>query len=216
MLGPALATALPACSFAAESAALTAYDDWQLTLVDTRYRLPADYVPPDLVSLQEAGFNDERLIRSLVIPDLKALRQAAERAGQPLEIQSAYRSHAYQVQTFQYWVNLEGESAALSSSARAGHSEHQLGTALDFRSAGGAAPWDLEDWAQTPAGSWLQANAAEFGFIQSYPAGKTHLTCYIYESWHYRYVGPETARAVQDSGLTLREWLWRQQPGVSR
>lgn len=216
LLSPAMAQALPDCSYADDPTPLSAYDSWPYTLVDTAWRLPADYTPPDLVSLTEAGFNDDRLVRSLVIPDLAALREAAAAAGNPLEIQSAYRSYDYQVQTFQYWVDLEGETAALASSARAGHSEHQLGTALDFRSENGAAPWDLHDWAESTAGSWLQANAADYGFVMSYPAGKTAETCYIYEPWHYRYVGREVAQLVKDSGLTLREWLWLQQPGSSR
>jgi D-alanyl-D-alanine carboxypeptidase len=94
------------------------------------------------------------------------------------------------------------------SSARAGHSEHQLGTALDFRSARGPDPWDLEDWGATPEGRWLAENAHRFGFVMSYPAGQESVTCYIYEPWHYRYVGREVAQEVMASGLTLREWLW--------
>lgn len=208
-----MAQALPDCSYSDELTPLDAYSDWPYTLVDTTWRLPADYAPHDLVSLTEAGFNDDRLIRAFVIPELAELRNAAITAGNPLEIQSAYRSYAYQQQTFQYWVDLEGEAAALASSARAGHSEHQLGTVLDFRSENGAAPWDLPDWAETPAGAWLKDNAVDYGFIMSYPPGQTAVTCYIYESWHYRYVGREVARLVHDSGLTLREWLWLQQPG---
>lgn len=42
----------------------------------------------------------------------------------------------------------------------------------------------------------------------SYPSGKEAQTCYVYEPWHYRYVGREVAAEVQASGLTLREWLW--------
>ena len=45
----------------------------------------------------------------------------------------------------------------------------------------------------------------------SYPKGKTTLTCYMYEPWHYRYVGRDVAAKVRASGLTLREYLWRQQ-----
>jgi D-alanyl-D-alanine carboxypeptidase len=42
----------------------------------------------------------------------------------------------------------------------------------------------------------------------SYPVGQESVTCYIYEPWHYRYVGREVAQEVVASGLTLREWLW--------
>lgn len=202
---------LPLCKYGGEPAQRDDFADWPFTLVDTTFRLPTTYEPPDLVSLREAGFVDDRLIRALLVPDLRALNEAASAAGHPLEVQSAWRSWEYQEQTFQYWVGLQGREEALESSARAGHSEHQLGTVLDFRSAGGPAPWDVADWAATPAGAWLRDNAADYGFVMSYPPQSSHLTCYIYEPWHYRYVGVENARQVRDAGITLREWLWQQQ-----
>lgn len=210
-LAQAAAPQLPECEYADEPALRSAYEDWNLTLVDTARRLPATYVPPDLVPLTGAGFPDERLVRSVMLEDLRALREAAESAGIHLAIQSAYRSYAYQENTFAYWVELDGYEAALASSARPGHSEHQLGTVLDFRSAGGPAAWDLADWAETPEGAWMRDNAWQYGFVMSYPAGKRELTCYIYEPWHYRYLGKETARDVTESGLTLREWLFFEQ-----
>jgi D-alanyl-D-alanine carboxypeptidase len=54
-------------------------------------------------------------------------------------------------------------------------------------------------------------NAWKYGFVQSYPKGKTDVTCYAYEPWHYRYLGPALARAIHDSRLTVREYLWEQQ-----
>ena len=203
---------LPECGYEDRPASLTSYDDWPDTLLDTLYALPEDYAPSDLESVTSLGVGTDALqLRSLVMPDLKALLRAAEAAGMGLEVQSAYRSYGYQKQTFDYWTAQDGYDAALKSSARPGHSEHQLGTALDFRSADGPPAWDLDDWATTPEGAWLQEHAAEFGFVMSYPKGKEALTCYIYEPWHYRYVGREEAAAVAASGLTLREWLWEHQ-----
>ena len=49
----------------------------------------------------------------------------------------------------------------------------------------------------------------------SYPKGKTAVTCYTYEPWHFRYVGRAVASKVHASGLTLREYLWRQQNGAA-
>jgi D-alanyl-D-alanine carboxypeptidase len=187
------------------------YDDWPITLLDTIYMLPESYVPPDLVLASEAGLSADYKLRSIVIKPLKNLLQDAKAAGHALEIQSAYRSFSYQKTTFEYWVEKEGQEAALKSSARPGHSEHQLGTSVDFREVGGKAPWDLEDFAQTPGGAWLAQHAWEYGFIMSYPKGKENLSCYMYEPWHYRYVGIDVARAVRESTLTLREWLWQNQ-----
>ena len=89
---------------------------------------------------------------------------------------------------------VSGYAAALKSSARAGHSEHQLGTTVDFRSYGGSAPWYYADWGRSKAGAWLKSNAWKYGFVMSYPKGKTTLTCYAYEPWHYRYVGRADGR----------------------
>ena len=106
---------------------------------------------------------------------------------------------------------MHGYAVALKESARAGHSEHQLGTTLDFKSYGGRAPWDYTDWGTTTAGKWLKANAWKYGFVMSYPKCKTTVTCYTYEPWHYRYVGRTQAAALRASQLTLREFLWNQQ-----
>lgn len=188
-----------------------AYTDWPITLLDTIYKLPETYAPTDLVPLSEAGLESDLLVRAFITSDLRALVQAAEAAGYPLAVQSAYRSYSYQTGTFDYWVTQRGREEALRVSARAGHSEHQLGTTLDFRSADGPPAWDLEDWGATPAGAWLAEHAPRYGFVMSYPKGSEETVCYSYEPWHYRYVGREVAQAVQESGLTLREWLWEQQ-----
>lgn len=213
-LGSASAAPPPACAYEDRPTARSGYGDWPYTLLDTLYRLPESYAPDDLVPLSEAGVGTaEMAVRSLVMPDLRALLAEAEAAGMGLEVQSTYRSYGYQVTTFDSWVAQDGLEAALKTSARPGHSEHQLGTALDFRSADGPPAWELADWRDTPEGAWLAENALRFGFVMSYPEGKESVTCYSYEPWHYRYVGREVAAEVQKSGLTLREWLWERQQG---
>jgi LAS superfamily LD-carboxypeptidase LdcB len=145
------------------------------------------------------------LVRGIIYPDLVALRTAARAAGHSLVIVSAYRSFTQQELTFNYWVGVGGYDQALRTSARPGHSEHQLGTTLDFGD-GSAAPWEYADWARTPTGAWLAQHAAEFGFVMTYPPGKSVVTCYDYEPWHYRWVGRPVASAVTGSGRTLREF----------
>ncbi len=203
-------TPLPACRYDDLPTAHQELDDWQRTLLDTIYMLPESYQPDDLASVKEAGLESDHTLRALLMDDLAQLLEDAAAAGHPLELQSAFRSYDYQAKTFDYWVAQQGLHAARRSSARPGHSEHQLGTAADFRSKGGKAPWDYGDWAETPAGAWLAANAHRYGFVMSYPEGKESVTCYIYEPWHYRYLGREAAAEVKESGLTLREWLWEE------
>ena len=183
-------------------------------MLDTRYRVTRSYAPGDLRSTTNAGLNGSLRVRGFVITDLRAMATAARRAGRPSGGPvGVSKLHDAEVSTFAYWVPGLRLSAALRSSARAGHSEHQLGTTLDFRSYGGSAPWNYSDWGRTKAGAWLKSNAWKYGFIMSYPKGKTSITCYEYEPWHFRYVGRSEAAKVRSSGLTLREYLWRKQTG---
>lgn len=205
------AAALPSCRTGDVMTKYRGYGDWERSILDRYYRLSSTYSPSGLRSTSKAGLNGGYSVRTFVIADLRAMATAARRAGARFSVQSAYRSYRTQKATFNYWVSKLGYSKALATSARAGHSEHQLGTTLDFRSYGGSAPWNYSDWGTTKAGRWLKANAWKYGFVMSYPKGKKSVTCYAYEPWHYRYVGRAVASEVRASGLTLRQFLWKQQ-----
>ena len=213
---PILATALaaandagpPACAYEDRPARVVPANDGRLTVLDTVFRLPPEFRPDDLVPAREAGLADDRPVRDVIVPDLAALVRDAAAAGHPLELQSAFRSYEYQARTFASWVRQDGRDAALATSARAGHSEHQLGTTVDLRSAGGPAPWNVDDWARTPAGAWIVANAPRYGFVMSYGRDARDRTCYAYEPWHWRWVGRNIAARVQREGRPLREVLW--------
>jgi LAS superfamily LD-carboxypeptidase LdcB len=205
------APALPACKVADTLTKYRGLDHWNRSLLDPTYRLSSSYIPSSLRSTSYAGLNGGYSVRSFVIADLKAMASAARSAGARFVVRSAYRSYKTQKATFDYWVRVHGYATALKESARAGHSEHQLATTLDLGSYGGRAPWDYTDWGTTKVGSWLRGNAWKYGFIMSYPKGKTTVTCYRYEPWHFRYVGRARAATIRASGLTLREFLWREQ-----
>jgi D-alanyl-D-alanine carboxypeptidase len=185
--------------------------DVTLTVLDRTYSLAADYVPPDLVAAETAGFigaSADKLVREIVLADLARMREAWEAEGLDIEIESAYRSFASQAATFDAWVARLGYAAALVRTARPGHSEHQLGTALDVTSEG----WSgrLGDWAiESAEGAWMAAHAWEYGFVMSYPADAIAATCFGYEPWHYRWIGVDAAAEHRASGLALREYLER-------
>ncbi len=201
----------PACRVADAAAAFRGTADWARTVLDWTYRLPRAYVPPRLVPVSRAGLAGGGSVRSEALADLRAMAAAARAARAPLAVVSAYRSFSVQAGTFGMWSRSLGYQKALLGSARAGHSEHQLGTAVDFRAAGGGLPWSIGSyaWARTRAGAWLAKNAWRYGFVLSYPAGATAAACYGYESWHFRYYGRTVAAAIHASGLTPRVWLWR-------
>ncbi|HNQ99537.1 MAG TPA: M15 family metallopeptidase [Trueperaceae bacterium] len=204
----------PTCTFGDEPAPGREQADWKVTLVDTLFALPPEYVPDDLVDLSERLADVSRFaaapglrLRAEAAQQLREMFRDAEASRIYLEVVSAYRSFDYQRETFARWVATDGYDLAIRTSARAGHSEHQLGSAVDLRIRGGAEPWDLDDWGETPEGRWVRDNAWRFGFVLSYPPGMEQVTCYAYEPWHYRYVGAGMAEAIRSSGLTLRVYL---------
>jgi D-alanyl-D-alanine carboxypeptidase len=207
---PTQAVVAPACGVGDTLTRYRATSDWYRSLLDTRFRLPRAYAPGDLVSVSRAGVAGFGRIRRVALGDFAAMARAAKAARSPFAVQSAYRGYGTQISTFWRWVSIMGYRRALLASARPGHSEHQLGTAVDLKTPGGAAPWAYADWGRTRAGAWLARNSWRYGWILSYPrSGSPGRTCYKYEPWHFRYVGRRLAAQIHASGLTPREWLWR-------
>jgi zinc D-Ala-D-Ala carboxypeptidase len=180
------------------------YDSWRTTLVDWLLSVGPDYKPPDLVSISKAGVTGGGQIRAVAFDDLQAMAGAARAHGTPLGNVSSYRSYKTQKALFNSYVDGYGFKRAITFSARPGHSEHQLGVTIDFAAAG-TSTFVSET---TPTGRWLSRNAWKYGWLMSYPKGKSDVVCYSYEPWHYRYYGRELAKAIHHSGLTTREYLW--------
>lgn len=145
------------------------YSHWHLSLLDPIFMVPSTYAPGDLSWVGNAGIAGSGYVRKLALADLRALDQAARAAGIRLRVVSAYRSYSSQKAVFNAWVEKSGYASAVRYSARPGHSEHQLGTTLDFSFVGGADPWKYSDFGSTRAGAWLKANAWKYGWVMSYP-----------------------------------------------
>ena len=183
---------LPACGVDERPAPRSGPSDWARTLLDPTFSLSRADRPADLVPTSEAGLPGGE-VRLLVIDDLRAMARAAARDGVRLSIRSAYRSYDDQARTVASLEREHGAEWTRLSAAQPGHSEHQLGTALDLD--GGDA--------------WLATHAWEHGFVVSYPpAWSPGETCYKPEPWHIRYLGTTDAAAVHGSGQSLRAWLW--------
>ncbi len=157
-----------------------------ILIANKTYTLPDTYNPGGLTDECSAAFRN--------------MRSAAAQDGISLFIVSGFRS--YSTQTSLYWgyVARRGMELADTFSARPGHSEHQTGLAMDLNS--------ISDYfGETAEGRWLAEHAHEYGFILRYPKGKSDITGYKYEPWHFRYIGEDMAKEVFESGLTLEEFL---------
>lgn len=159
-----------------------------------------DWAPSDLVD-----FEGQQL-RAEAAQAARTMMDAAKAEGVALTVSSAYRSYAVQQQTYQHWVSVNGQKVADQLSARPGYSEHQTGLAIDFSSPEGCR---LEEcYEDTRAGRWLAKNAQNYGFILRFPKGQQAVTGYLFEPWHYRYLGKDlTARYVASGANTLEEFL---------
>ncbi len=131
-------------------------------------------------------------------------------SGVGLSITSGYRRPEIQDYLKNLYVSTQGASA-LAGIADPGHSEHQLGTAMDLAVASRKYASTDDSFGMTPEALWLTQNAYKYGFVLSYPKGKDLITGYKYEPWHWRYVGTEIAELVRVSGKTPIEILQGEQ-----
>ena len=197
-----------------QTAVLTAADqavsqeDWQLLLVNAWHKLPEDY-HVELKTLANGLHVDAR-----IYDDLNAMLTNCREAGLEPIVCSAYRTEDTQTRLYRNkvsrllsagWSRDTVEQEAARWVAPPGTSEHQTGLALDIVSA----DYQLldEQQAQTPEQQWLMAHCWEYGFVLRYPTDKCAVTGIGYEPWHYRYVGKEAAREMQQKGLCLEEYL---------
>ena len=170
------------------------------TVLVNKYNvLPADYIP----QLEVLGADYGRgSLRPQATAQFRAMADAARAEGITLKSVSAYRSYATQQATYGSYLTKYSQTLVDTFSARAGHSEHQTGLALDINVASIQAHFE-----NTAEFAWLQANCARFGFLLRYPQGKNHITGYRFEPWHYRYVGVEIASICMEQGLTYEEYV---------
>lgn len=161
---------------------------------------PIAYAPGDLVDIG-GGLQ----LRAEAAQAVAALRVEAAAAGLDVEVQSAFRSFERQQGLFGNATARFGVDGAELRSARPGFSEHQTGLAVDV----GGGGCDIERcFGETVEGRWVVANAHRTGWLVRYPAGAEPITGYQYEPWHLRYVGPELATEMHETGVaTLEEFF---------
>jgi D-alanyl-D-alanine carboxypeptidase len=167
-------------------------DLWRF--VDKQISLPRDFVPSGLVTLDGGSFTVTRAgmtLQSAAYDALEEMASAARAQGVSLVAGSTYRSYDYQVEVYDRWVRQLGQIEADRVSARPGHSQHQIGTVVDF------APIE-NTFAQSAAGRFVAENASRFGWSLSYPEDYEPITGYSWESWHYRYVGKTIAAFIDE------------------
>lgn len=163
------------------------------------YFLNENYSPAHLTALPtdytySSNRNEQFLTESW--PFLKKLIDKAKEDGVTIYVKSGYRSFAEQKSLKSNYTVIYGAGTANTFSADQGYSEHQLGTTIDFITTGLGG--NLMGFDGTSAYDWLTKNAYKYGFVLSYPKGNKY---YIYEPWHWRFVGIQLATYLHNTGL---------------
>ncbi|MBU3668692.1 MAG: hypothetical protein FGM57_01850 [Candidatus Taylorbacteria bacterium] len=178
--------------------------------LDRKTAVAIDYVPGELMVLPKNIRTAGIVCLSKEPADhLSEMVKAAKKAGHELIILSGYRRYEVQKLLKEWGVknNIEVEEHEAIGLAEAGHSEHQLGSTVDISGKSLSYIGPSTAFGKTPEGIWLQQNSYKYGFIMSYPKGKENITGYIYEPWHFRYIGKDSAEKIFTENMTIQEYL---------
>ena len=185
-------------------------DDPRMVLVNHTNKMPDGYT----FTTKECGSATaiNKTLQTEAADAFLAMQAAAAKDGVTVWMQSGYRSVDYQKSLYdkktQYFLEKGlSRDEALQQAATIvnppGYSEHNCGLAADLNS-----PEHTgldEGFENTEAFRWLCAHAEEYGFILRYPKDAEAVTEITYEPWHWRYVGPENAALINQSGLCFED-----------
>lgn len=175
-----------------------------LLIVNKYYQLDKDYYYGELVTMDKAYDNKNgSKLNKTAYEAFKKLVDDAEKEGYHIRNNSAYRSYNTQSGLYNNYKSDNGLTWADKWSARAGHSEHQTGLALDV---GVKNEFSLGKFESSKEFTWMKDHAHLYGFILRYPKGKEYITGYGYEPWHYRYVGVDVAKYIYENNITYEEY----------
>jgi len=176
-----------------------------LVLANKYYNLDSSFVPSNLETINSKySSGNKKLVHEARI----AFEQMAKNAkldGYTIRAVSTYRSYSYQKQLYSNYVKKDGVKNADTYSARAGHSEHQTGLAVDVDNA----KLSYTSFGNTKEFKWMLENAHKYGFILRYTKDNEFITGYKDEPWHYRYVGVDIATYIYENPMTYEEYYVR-------
>ena len=173
-------------------------------IVNKYHKLDSKYEPDDLEVIDSKYASGRQRLRKEAKEKFELMASDMASNGLKIYAGSTYRSYDYQLGLYNRYVKKDGFNEAETYSARAGYSEHQLGLAVDIVNS----KWDYLS-ENDKEYDYLVKNSYKYGFILRYPRGSEYITGYIFEDWHFRYLGVSLATKVHDSNLTYDEYIAR-------
>lgn len=173
-------------------------------IVNKYYKLDKDYEPEDLTVINSKFASGTQKLRKEAADKFEEMASDMLKENLKIYAGSTYRSYSYQEGLYNRYVKKDGFKEAETYSARAGYSEHQLGLAVDIVNG----KWNYLSEGDKEY-TWLINNSYKYGFILRYPHESEYITGYVFEDWHFRYLGIELATKVYESKLTYDEYIAR-------
>lgn len=173
-------------------------------IVNKYYKLDKDYEPEDLTIINSKFASGTQKLRKEAADKFEEMASDMLKENLKIYAGSTYRSYSYQEGLYNRYVKKDGFKEAETYSARAGYSEHQLGLAVDIVNG----KWNYLSEGDKEY-TWLINNSYKYGFILRYPHESEYITGYVFEDWHFRYLGIELATKVYESKLTYDEYIAR-------
>lgn len=173
-------------------------------IVNKYYKLDKDYEPEDLTVINSKFASGTQKLRKEAADKFEEMASDMLKENLKIYAGSTYRSYSYQEGLYNRYVKKDGFKEAETYSARAGYSEHQLGLAVDIVNG----KWNYLSEGDKEY-TWLINNSYKYGFILRYPHESEYITGYVFEDWHFRYLGIELATKVYKSKLTYDEYIAR-------
>ena len=173
-------------------------------IVNKYYKLDKDYEPEDLTIINSKFASGTQKLRKEAADKFEEMASDMLKENLKIYAGSTYRSYSYQEGLYNRYVKKDGFKEAETYSARAGYSEHQLGLAVDIVNG----KWNYLSEGDKEY-TWLINNSYKYGFILRYPHESEYITGYVFEDWHFRYLGIELATKVHESKLTYDEYIAR-------
>lgn len=169
-------------------------------LVNKYHKLSKNYEPSDLETISSKYGTGK--LRTEAKQAFEKMCEDAKKDNISIYSGSAYRSYDYQLNLYNRYVAVDGITKTDTYSARAGYSEHQTGLAIDIMNS----KWEYIEETDNEY-TWLINNSYKYGFILRYPSDKEKITGYMYEPWHYRYLGVKLATEIINLNLTYEEYI---------
>lgn len=173
-------------------------------IVNKYYKLDKDYEPEDLTVINSKFASGTQKLRKEAAGKFEEMASDMLKENLKIYAGSTYRSYSYQEGLYNRYVKKDGFKEAETYSARAGYSEHQLGLAVDIVNG----KWNYLSEGDKEY-TWLINNSYKYGFILRYPHESEYITGYVFEDWHFRYLGIDLATKVHESKLTYDEYIAR-------